>query len=654
MCGIAGYISAASVFDDDIIKNMTATVRHRGPDSAGVYVDRDSGLALGHRRLSIVDLSPAGHQPMVSPSGRYVVVFNGEIYNHNVIRYSLNERGHASWRGHSDTETLLTGFDAWGIEETLKKCIGMFALAVWDKVKRILTLSRDRMGEKPLYYGFQGGGGRRVFLFGSELKVLKAHPSFENAINRNSICLLLRHNCIPAPHTIYNSVYKLLPGHILEIPISDIRAGAGEACFTGRPYWSLSEVISDALLNPLVKTADEVVDELEALLGDVVSQQMISDVPLGAFLSGGIDSSLITAIMQSKSNIPVKTFSIGFGDQAYNESHYARAVADYVGVEHTEFVVTSRDALSVIPRLSALYDEPFSDSSQIPTFLVSQLARERVSVSLSGDGGDELFGGYNRYTGTQKWWRAISSVPAPLRQFVALMLSFPKSSTWDYIESAVGRFSGNRYSLPNLGNKVQKIAPLIGASSVLQLYEQVVSHWLDPVSVVLNSEDPHVGYSNPVALLDNPVEMMMALDQMGYLPNDILVKVDRAAMAVGLETRIPFLDQRIVEFAWRIPFGMKIRDGEGKWILRKLLERYLPKEMIDRPKMGFAVPLGDWLRGPLRPWVEDLLDPAQIRAEGYFDAIEVSRKWSEHVSGERNWQYLLWDVLMFQSWFRDR
>jgi asparagine synthase (glutamine-hydrolysing) len=632
----------------DTLRRMAETLVHRGPDDGGVWVDEVACVALAHRRLSILDLSPAGHQPMTSASGRYVIAFNGEIYNHLDLRLALEKTGAGTvvplhWRGHSDTETLLAGFDAWGIRGTIERCVGMFAFAVWDRKERALMLGRDRVGEKPLYYGWQG----RTFLFGSELKALKAHPSFQAEIDRGALCLFMRHNYIPAPHSIYRGISKLLPGHLLTVS-AERQEPELEA------YWSLTDVAESGCRNALDGSAQEVADELERVLRLAVRQQMVADVPLGAFLSGGIDSSTVVALMQAQSEKPVKTFTIGFNEEGYNEAVHAKAVARHLGTDHTELYVTPQNALDVIPRLPRLYCEPFADSSQIPTFLVSQLAKQHVTVSLSGDAGDELFGGYTRYVLGHRLWRKLSRFPVGIRAVVVSAIRAISPSAWNRILSPIRALAPSRYRMTLVGDKLHKGAGVLAARRIDELYLGLLTHW-NPAELVLDAREPATvlnGGAPTLAGLDD-VQRMMALDAMTYLPDDILVKVDRAAMAVSLETRVPFLDHRVIELAWRIPQAMKLRDGAGKWILRQVLYRHVPKELIERPKMGFGVPIDHWLRGPLREWAEDLLAEDRLKREGFFVPAPIRQKWKEHLSGVRNWQYLIWDVLMFQAWLKD-
>ena len=622
-----------------MLRLMGKAIIHRGPDDSGVWVDVDAGIGLSHRRLSILDLSPAGHQPMTSVSGRYVIAFNGEIYNHLDLRRQLGDR---AWRGHSDTETLLAGFELWGIEQTLQCAVGMFAIALWDRNTRTLILARDRIGEKPLYYGWQD----EVFLFGSELKALKQHPTFKGEIDRESLALYLRYSYIPMPHSIYRGIHKLAPGTLLRVHVNDRRLS------DPIPFWSLKDIVKHGQNESFQGSDEEAVVALEAKLLDAVRLQQISDVPLGAFLSGGIDSSTIVALMQAQSSRPIRTFTIGFQEAGYNEAENAKAVARHLGTDHTELYVTPAQAQSVIPHLATLYDEPFGDSSQIPTYLVSQMAREHVTVSLSGDAGDELFGGYNRYA----WATRILQHPIFLRKPVAEGLSALSPSAWNRLSIALGPALPKSMRFVSPGDKLHKFASILGAESQETIYRSLVSTWPAPETVVLgsNKSETFLGTSSTWADISEFEHRMMYLDAMNYLPDDILVKVDRAAMGVSLETRVPFLDHRVVEFAWQLPLSMKIRQGQGKWILRQVLYKYVPKELIERPKMGFGVPIDAWLRGPLRDWAENLLNEPRLKQEGFFNAALVRKKWSEHLTGTRNWQQQIWAVLMFQAWLDEQ
>ena len=646
MCGITGFWQHSGSPDEAILSRMAGAIRHRGPDDAGTWIERDSGLGFAHRRLSIVDLSPAGHQPMASAGGRFVIVFNGEIYNHPALRAELESAGQApAWRGHSDTETLLAAFEAWGIEATLKRAVGMFALALWDRQSRALTLARDRLGEKPLYCGYAGG----TFLFGSELKALRAYPGFSADIDREALTLYLRHNYIPAPFNIYRGIRKLMPGTWLTLGEADM---AVRRLPPAQAYWSVRDVALAGRASLFRGSATEAVDELDRLLSQAISGQSMADVPLGAFLSGGVDSSTVVALMQKQGAQPVKTFTIGFHEAGYNEAEHAHAVAAHLGTEHTELYVTAEQAMAVIPQLPQLYDEPFADSSQIPTHLVSQLARRHVTVSLSGDGGDELFGGYNRYFWARQLWRKLAWLPAPLRAALGGALTTLPPKAWNTVFQRLEIFLPHRLRYANPGDKLHKLAEILAAKTPDAIYYDLISHWKSPADVVAGGHEPDTVVTDRKgwpALADFE-DRMMYLDMMSYLPDDILAKVDRAAMGVSLETRVPLLDHRVVEFAWTLPLSMKIRDGQGKWLLREVLYRHVPKTLIERPKMGFGIPIDQWLRGPLKGWAEDLLNAGRLEREGYFHPAPVQEKWREHLSGTRNWAYYLWDVLMFQLW----
>ena len=642
MCGLSGYYSRQT-YPLSIAERMGAALEHRGPDDSGLWQDKNHGLVLIHRRLSILDLSTAGHQPMHSPNGRYVVVFNGEIYNHLALRQQIPA---THWQGNSDTETLLACIEHWGITVTLQHMIGMFAIVLWDKAQQQLTLARDRMGEKPLYYGWQG----QSFLFGSELKSFRPHPDFQGDIDRDSLTLLLRHNYIPSPYSIYRGIRKLTPGCYFTLNLaSPINTG-----YYPNPtsYWSLRETVTHAKQNPFTDTDQQAINSLEKTLSTAIQRQQIADVPLGAFLSGGIDPSIIVALMQANSDRPVNTFTIGFNNHQYNEAQYARAIANHLGTRHTEFYVDAREALDVIPELSNLYDEPFADASQIPTYLVARLAKQQVTVALSGDAGDELFAGYNRYVWTQRIWNKISWIPASLRKTLAQLITLLPPHQWDRLNQLNNQLRPRRPHITQLGDKLHKLAVRMGSRHIHELYYQLVSEWMQPDQVVLNSHEPTSLLTTPEQwpALEDHREQMMYLDSMTYLPGDILTKVDRAAMGVSLETRVPFLDHSVIEFAWRLPMHMKIRDGQSKWLIRQLLYRHVPQTLIERPKMGFGVPIDSWLRSSLRDWAEDLLDESHLRQDGYFNPIPIRQKWQEHLSGQRNWQYHLWPVLIFNQW----
>lgn len=635
MCGLTGFWHPNATADHlaPCAQAMADRIAHRGPDDHGVWTDAEAGLALAHRRLAIVDLSAAGHQPMSSPSGRWVLAFNGEVYNHLDLRKQLEAANAApAWRGHSDTETLLACIEAWGVDETLKRSVGMFALALWDRQERALWLARDRIGEKPLYYGWQGD----TFLFGSELKALRAHPAFTAEVDRGALALLLRHNYVPGPYSIYAGIHKLPPGTWLKL-------SAGQRDVQPVVYWSLAEVAEQGTAHPFTGTDAEALDELERLLGQALRGQMMADVPLGALLSGGIDSSLVAALMQANSRQPVRTFTIGFEEKAYDEAAHARAVAAHLCTEHTEMRLSSSDALELIPQLPSMYDEPFADSSQLPTHLVMKLARQHVTVALSGDAGDEFFGGYNRYFLGPKVWKHVSWMPSSMRAGLSGLAANLPGAVLDRLGTTQSRV------------KMQKLARVLSAGelrSIDDLYRGLVSEWPDAARMVINGHIPTnlLDQRNRWPRLSDPVARMMALDGLTYLPDDILVKVDRASMAVSLETRAPFLDRDVMEFAWTLPMSMKLRNGKGKWILRQLLDRHVPRELFERPKMGFGIPLDTWLRGPLREWAEALLDEGRLRREGFLRPEPIRDAWKRHVSGQASFGSRLWSVLMFQAW----
>ena len=644
MCGITGFWQDPGEGEIELrslARGMAARIEHRGPDDADEWVDAVCGLGLGFRRLAIVDLTPTGRQPMQSASGRYVIIFNGEVYNFAAVRGELERLGHG-FRGGSDTEVLLAAIEEWGLPRAIQRFVGMFAFALWDRQERALHLVRDRLGIKPLYYGWHSG----TFLFGSELKALAAHPAFHPEIDRDALALYMRHGYVPAPYAIYRGIHKLPPGTILTL-----RSQADSAA-TPEPFWSAREVVEAGLANPFTAGESEAIEALDALLRDAVALRMIADVPLGAFLSGGIDSSTVVALMQAQSARPVKTFTIGFHESGYDEAAHAAAVASHLGTDHTSLYVTPEEARTVIPQLPTMFDEPFADSSQIPTFLVSQLARRHVTVSLSGDGGDELFGGYNRYFWGRSIWRKIGWAPPAARTFGSRAITALSPGGWDRQFSRLDPLLPAALRQRTPGDKLHKLAGVLAAESPEELYRGLVSLWKQTDEVVVDACEPLTAITDRSrwAALPDFTQRMMFLDLISYLPDDILTKVDRASMAVSLEARVPLIDHRVVAFAASVPLAMKIREGQGKWLLRQVLYRYVPRELIERPKMGFGVPIDVWLRGPLQEWAEDLLDERRLRTEGFFHPAPIRQKWQEHLTGTRNWQYPLWNVLQFQAW----
>jgi len=639
MCGIAGFVASPTRKNsperiETIARAMDDSLAHRGPDGHDIWIDPDADVALIHRRLAIVDLTPTGAQPMLSANGRFVITYNGEVYSHLAIRADLEAKG-VRFRGHSDTEAMLESIALYGMKATAERLIGMFALAVWDRQERTLTLVRDRVGIKPVYWAKFG----ELFMFGSELKALRAHPGWSARIKPEAASAFMRHNYIPAPHTIYEGVYKLEPGTILTL-----RPGK-EPVF--EKFWDARQVASAGLAKPLHDDETALIDRMEHLLTDAVGKRMMADVPLGAFLSGGVDSSLVVALMKKANAGAVKTFSIGFEAMAFNEAPYAAAIAKHLGTEHTELTVTAREALEVVPRLAEMYDEPFADSSAIPTYLVSAMTRKYVTVALSGDGGDELFAGYNRYQMASRFHRTLSGVPRALRKMLAAGITSIGTESWDRLS----RLAPKGRLPPLFGDKVHKAAAVLDAPDGGALYRRLVSHW-EPGEIMPAVTEPKGLLCDSSVRSDFPdlLDRMQFLDLVTYLPDDILTKVDRASMAIALEARVPLLDHRVIELAWQLPHALKIRGGVTKWISRQVLYRHVPRQLIERPKMGFGVPLGDWLKGPLRDWAEHLISEKRLNESGLVNAALVRSRWQEHLSGRRNWQYLLWDVLMFEAW----
>ena len=638
MCGFSGFISNSLPLDKgkDVLARMGTTLITRGPDEEGIWLSEDGSVGLVHRRLAVIELGPGGRQPMISPSGRYVLVFNGEIYNHDAVRAELAGAG-VAFRSHSDTEVLLAALEHWGAERTLKRCIGMFAFAFWDCEQRKLLVARDRFGEKPLYYGWQG----RSFLFGSTVHALRQHPDWQGTLNKDALSLLVRHDYITAPQSIYEGVRKLLPGTWLELVWCD--GGWRERTET---YWSALAAASQASAMPYVGSFEDAADTLEGLIRQVVKGQMLADVPLGAFLSGGIDSSTVVAMMQLESSRPVRTFTIGFDHPDYDESPAAEAVARHLGTAHTTCALRESDVLDLIPRMPLIYDEPFADASQLPTALVSQVARRDVTVALSGDGGDEIFGGYNRYVLGERLRRYLEGIPPASRGIAASGIRAISPSAWDAV---LGLLPASRWSRHG-GEKLHKLAAVMSADGERQMYDRMTTFWLDG-SPVPEPRERGMGLEDAVWRSARPFqEKMMLADALTYLPDDILVKVDRAAMGFSLETRAPFLDHRLFEFVWSLPITYRIRGQQGKSLLREVLYRHVPRLLVERPKTGFSLPIGDYLRGPLREWAESLLSAECLSQEGYFDVARVRAVWAQHLSGKANRQYDLWSVLMFQAW----
>ena len=636
MCGIVGIYSRNKSLNTlgNIAKNMANAISHRGPDDLGLW--QYECMALSHRRLSIIDLSNTGHQPMISHCGRYVIVFNGEIYNYISIREELTAiNGHIKWCGKSDTEVLLTAIAFWGIEKTLSKCEGMFAIAVWDKDNQKLFLARDRFGEKPLYYGYIN----KDFVFASELKSLKMHTDFDKEIDREAIAKFLKLSYIPHPLTIYKGISKLPPANILCMDFSKNTKKI-------YPYWELSNAENKELSD-----SKFIIETLHKKLNEAVKDQMMADVSVGAFLSGGIDSSLIVSLMQNNTNNSVKTFTVGFEDDNYDESFYAKKVSQHLGTDHTELILSPKDLIDVVPKLPFLYDEPFADSSQVPTFLISQLARNSVTVALSGDGGDEVFGGYNRHIWTKDIWSKTHLLPKGLKFAIKAILACPSEKRWNQIYSLLEFMIPKRYQMRLPGEKIHKIAKNLSILNIEDLYDSLTSIWNNAESIIIGFEK-NLNQTLPT-IGRNSTEKIMYLDLNHYLPDDILTKVDRASMGVSLETRAPFLNHNVVEYAWNMPLNMKINQGKGKWALRKILENYVPINLIDRPKMGFGVPIDNWLRGPLKEWFNDLLNEETLNKDGFFDFKKIDIIKREHQNG-KNHHHKLWNILIFQSWLHHK
>ena len=639
MCGIAGIYSPEKSSDKltKIAVNMSNAILHRGPDDSGVWKDKNNNLALSHRRLSIIDITAGGHQPMTSSSRRYIIAFNGEIYNYRSIRAKLEiTSSNINWQGSSDTEVLLEAISTWGLEVAIKMVEGMFAFALWDTVESKLYLVRDRFGEKPLYYGYIG----KDFVFGSELKALRAHPEFTSSIDRDSISMFLQYSHVPSPKSIYENIYKLAPSSILSIDFKNNQKKLST-------YWAL-KLSTNPNYKDNASNKELILSELHEKLNSSVSDQMLADVPVGAFLSGGIDSSLIVALMQQNSTNPVHTFSIGFTEAQYDESTYARAVANHLVTRHTELIVSPSDLIDVLPMLPNIYDEPFADSSQTPTFLVSKLARNDVTVALTGDGGDEVFGGYNRHMWANNAWNKMNNLPNWLRKSLAVILSSPSEYRINKIFDLLNFVIPSKYRVNLPGQKIHKVAISLSALNVEDLYQCLTSLWSNSSDIVINSSEKKLNMLNTQG--NSFAEKMMFLDLGIYLPGDILTKVDRAAMGVSLETRVPLLNHKVVEFAWNMPIEMKIYRGEGKWALRRILEKYIPNQLINRPKMGFGVPIDSWLRGALFNWSKSILDENIIRSDGFFNYEEIQKIWLEHQSGKYNHEHKLWNILMFQMW----
>ena len=644
MCGFVGLFGFNEL-SIEILKKMGSSMNHRGPDDNDIFIDHSKKIAFAHQRLSILDLSKAGHQPMKSRSGRYIIVFNGEFYNHLDIRKYIETKfinQNIKWKGYSDTETLIECIDLLGVDETLQKVEGMFSFALFDNSNGILTLARDRMGEKPLYYGYNNG----LFYFGSELKSFKSNPNFKPKIDQNSLSCLIKYNFIPAPLSIYENIFKLSPGKTISLNLNSNE-------LIEKSYWNIYEKIN---LEQKNISDSDYINNLNNLLKKTVAKQMISDVPIGSFLSGGIDSSTITALMQENSIKKIQSFTIGFDDFDYNEAIHAKKIANSIGTDHNELYLSSKDAINVIPNLSSVYDEPFADSSQIPTYLVSKMAKNKITVALTGDGGDELFGGYNRYVLGKRMWAKISHFPYEIRKIFSKLISSVSPESYNLFFNNFFKLLPITSTYNNLGDKLHKGSRVMLAKNSEELYEYFISHWMDVNEVVRNYDNrslTNISFNKEIDSNDLIFKMMLT-DLTTYLPDDILCKVDRASMANSLETRLPMLDHNVVELALQIPMNLKLKNKVGKWILREILYKYVPKDLVERPKMGFGIPLASWLRGPLKDWAGDLLSQNAIKNQNYLEYGPIEQCWKEHLSGKHNWSTSLWSILMFQEWLSNQ
>lgn len=654
MCGIAGIVAPFFVHTErlkEMATSMADTLYHRGPDACGVFVDSKFHLALSHRRLSIQDLSPAGHQPMSSSRGRFHIVFNGEIYNFKNLSQALLQHGY-QFRGHSDTEVLLAAMEEWGVVETLRRSRGMFAMAIWDDLEKELILCRDRMGEKPLFFGWID----KYFVFASELKALKKVFPQSMDVAENALAAFFRFGYVPTPHSIFRNVFKLMPGTFLRIPLSPLPSVDKfnpfpvKGAFSPQTYWNLDGIAREGLSNPVLNE-NEAIEQLDQLLRDSVSEQMIADVPIGAFLSGGIDSSLVSAVMQAASDRPIQTFTVGFKEKEFDEAPYARAIAEHIGSEHHELYVSANDGLALVEDLPRYWDEPFADSSQIPSLLVAKMARQKVTVCLTGDGGDELFCGYNRYFRSKDLWDKQQKIPLFLRRFAGESIAAVPPSTWQDVYQFYNRFTPRKGTQANVGLKIHKLAELLCIGSKYEAYRYLMSYWYNPREVLPGAQEiTSIIDRYPDPALGDFVHDVMYWDQLGYLVDDNLVKGDRSSMAYSLESRLPLLDHRIVEFSWRLPLSLKYRNGASKWLLRRVLDRYVPNVLIERPKMGFSVPVSAWLRGPLKDWAGDMLFSENDIGNIALDRREIERIWKEHLNGSHDNSNKLWTLCMWSAW----